>query len=225
MKHTVLKSLAVASVLAMGIAACGSSGSSTSGGSTNKAATGKTLVIESTPLSPMTDTFNPYSQTSTGYIANAISLYNEPLYIFNTLNPAQAPIPFLASGQPTWSNGGMTLTIPIRSGVKWNDGKPFSASDVAYTFNLVKTTTSLYTAGAPPVKIASLSFCFTRSPIANAADESGTSVTTSTMHSLWRSLFTIPDSRSSASPPPGATRGPERCGCGVCWRPLVARTW
>ena len=110
MKHTVLKSLAVASVLAMGIAACGSSGSSTSGGSTNKAATGKTLVIESTPLSPMTDTFNPYSQTSTGYIANAISLYNEPLYIFNTLNPAQAPIPFLASGQPTWSNGGMTLT-------------------------------------------------------------------------------------------------------------------
>jgi len=157
MKHTVLKSLAVASVLAMGIAACGSSGSSTSGGSTNKAATGKTLVIESTPLSPMTDTFNPYSQTSTGYIANAISLYNEPLYIFNTLNPAQAPIPFLASGQPTWSNGGMTLTIPIRSGVKWNDGKPFSASDVAYTFNLVKTTTSLYTAGAPPVVSATAS--------------------------------------------------------------------
>jgi peptide/nickel transport system substrate-binding protein len=155
MRHAVLKSLAVASVLAMGIAACGSSGSSSNSGT--KAATGKTLVIESTPLSPMTDTFNPYSQTSTGYIANAISLYNEPLYIYNTLNPTEAPIPFLASGQPTWSNGGTTLTIPIRAGVKWNDGKAFSASDVAYTFNLLKANPSLYSAGAPVVNSATAS--------------------------------------------------------------------
>ena len=38
----------------------------------------------------------------------------------------------------SWSNGGKTLTITTRSGVKWNDGKPFSASDVAFTFNLIK---------------------------------------------------------------------------------------
>src|SRR3984885_16031998 len=35
-------------------------------------------------------------------------------------------------------------------------------------------------AEAPPVKIAALSFAFAKSPIANAADDSGTSVTTST---------------------------------------------
>jgi len=158
MKHVALKSLAAASVLAMGIAACGSSGGgNASGTSSAKAATGKTLVVESTPLSPMTDTFNPFSQTSTGFVTNAVSLYNEPLYIFNTLNPTQAPNPFLASGQPTWSNGGKTLTIPVRAGVKWNDGKPFTASDVAYTFNLLKANPSLYSSGAPAVTSASAS--------------------------------------------------------------------
>ncbi len=42
-----------------------------------------------------------------------------------------------------WSNGGKTLTITTRSGVKWSDGKPFSASDVAFTFNLIKTNSAL----------------------------------------------------------------------------------
>ena len=32
-----------------------------------------------------------------------------------------------------WSNGGKTLTITTRSGVKWSDGKPFTAADVAFT--------------------------------------------------------------------------------------------
>jgi ABC-type transport system substrate-binding protein len=151
MRHPVLKSLVAMSALVIGVAACGGSSSS---GSKSSAATGKTLVVESTPLSPMTDTFNPFSQTSTGFVTNAVSLYNEPLYIWNNMKPLQAPYPMLASGQPTWSNGGKTLTIPIRSGVKWNDGKPFTASDVAFTFNLLKQNPSLYTSGAPTVTSA-----------------------------------------------------------------------
>jgi peptide/nickel transport system substrate-binding protein len=154
MKHTVLKSLAAASVLVMGIAACGSSGGGSSASSSSPAATGKTLVIESTPLSPMTDTFNPFSLTATGYLTNAVALYNEPLFIFNTLNSAQPPIPMLATGS-TWSNGGKTLNLTIRSGVKWNDGKAFSASDVAFTFNMLKSNPKLNTGGAPVVTSAS----------------------------------------------------------------------
>ena len=61
----------------------------------------------------------------------------------------------LASGQPTFSNGGKTLTIPVRSGVKWNDGKPFTASDVAFTFNLIKAHPALFTPGSPIVTSAS----------------------------------------------------------------------
>src|SRR5262245_10752302 len=153
MRQTILKSLVVATALALGAAACSSSSSSTP----PKAATGKPLVIESTPLSPMTDNFNPLSSTSTGFLTNAVALYNEPLYIWNYLRPTQPGIPILASGQPTFSNGGKTLTVPIRSGVKWNDGKAFSASDVAFTFNMVKAHPALFTTGAPIVTSASAS--------------------------------------------------------------------
>jgi peptide/nickel transport system substrate-binding protein len=150
MKHKVLASLAAMSIAALGIAACGSSG----GGGGGAPAKGKTLVIESTPLSPMTDTFNPFSLTSTGFLTNAVALYNEPLFIFNTLNSAQPPIPVLATGY-AWSDGGKTLTLTIRKGVRWNDGKPMSASDVAFTFSMIKKNPKLYTAGAPVVSSAS----------------------------------------------------------------------
>src|SRR6516164_1105095 len=106
MRQTILKSVVVASALAMGIVACGSSSSSTP----PKAATGQPLVIESTLLAPMTDNFNPLSSTSTGFITNSVALYNEPLYIWNYLQPTKPGIPVLASGQPTWSNAGKTLT-------------------------------------------------------------------------------------------------------------------
>src|ERR1041385_2615758 len=126
MSKKFMRVLALAAVASLGLAACGSSGSG--GGKTNSGgATGKPLVIESPPLSPMPDTFTPSSTTSTAYIVNAVGLINEPMFIYNLMNPTQAPTPMLASGQPPWSNGGKTLTVPIKSGVKWNDGKPFTA--------------------------------------------------------------------------------------------------
>ena len=152
MRQTILKSVVVASAIGIAVAACSSSTSSSPPSS--KAATGQPLVIESTPLSPMTDNFNPLSSTSTGFITNSVALYNEPLYIWNYLRPTEPGIPVLASGQPTWSNSGKSLTIPIRSGVKWNDGKAFSASDVAFTFNMIKAHPALYTSGAPVVTSA-----------------------------------------------------------------------
>jgi peptide/nickel transport system substrate-binding protein len=155
MRQTILKSLVAVGVLSLGVAACGSGSSSSS--SPPKTATGQPLVIESTPLAPMTDNFNPLSSTSTGFITNSVALYNEPLYIWNYLQPTKPGIPVLASGQPTWSNAGKTLTIPIRSGVKWNDGKPFTASDVAFTFNMIKAHPALYTSGAPIVSSATAS--------------------------------------------------------------------
>lgn len=177
MRQTILKSLVAVGVLSLGVAACGGSSSSTSSGSPPKTATGQTLVIESTPLSPMTDNFNPLSSTSTGFITNSVALYNEPLYIWNYLQPTKPGIPVLASGQPTWSNSGKTLTIPIRSGVKWNDGKPFTASDVAFTFNMIKAHPALYTSGAPIVT--------------SATAPSATSVTLNFAQPQYANLFLI----------------------------------
>jgi peptide/nickel transport system substrate-binding protein len=145
MKHRLVSGVAAVAVLTLGIAACGSSGSS---GSKGSAATGKPLVIESTALSPMTDTFNPFQSTSTGFETHAVDLYQQPLFVYNTLNPSEAPVPELGV-KYAWSNGGDTLTITTRSGVKWSDGKPFSAADVAFTFNLIKKFPALNIPATP----------------------------------------------------------------------------
>src|ERR1700689_3751858 len=101
MRHAVIKTLAVGAILSLAAAACSSSGS-TSGTSSSAAAAGKPLVIDDTPLSQMTDTFNPYSASSTGHVVTADALYNEPLFIWNILNPGEAPFPVLATGY-SWS--------------------------------------------------------------------------------------------------------------------------
>src|SRR5258708_39279342 len=155
MHHALIKSLAVGAILSMAVAACSSSGSSSSKSTnTSPSGTGKPLVVDDTPLSPMTDTFNPYSATSTGGPGGvtAEGLYNEPLFIWNNLNPSQAPFDILGTGY-TWSNGGKTLTITTRPGVKWNDGKPFSASDAAVTFNMISTQNGRDT-NATPVPVS-----------------------------------------------------------------------
>ncbi len=133
MNHKLAGSIAAAAVLGMGLAACSSSPSSPAASSSSQ---GKPLVIETTALSPMVDNFNPFDSTGTGYMVHATDLYNLPLYVFDTLRPTEAAIPELGTNYQ-WSNGGRTLTLTIRSGVKWSDGKSVSASDVAYTFNLL----------------------------------------------------------------------------------------
>src|SRR6202035_2040600 len=38
----------------------------------------------------------------------------------------------------SWSEDGTELTLPLREGVKWHDGKPFTAKDVRCTWELLK---------------------------------------------------------------------------------------
>ncbi len=143
MNHRLAGSIAAAAVLALGIAACSTSTTSSPGSSPSSSGMGKApLTIVTTPISPMVQNFNPFVPTSTGYVTHAVNLYDEPLMVFNTQEPTQPPVPELATSY-AWSNGGKTLTITTRSGVKWSDGKPFSASDVAFTFNLIKNNTTL----------------------------------------------------------------------------------
>jgi peptide/nickel transport system substrate-binding protein len=77
--------------------------------------------------------FNPFSgnvqQLSFG------TVYEELTFV-NGLQSGKTT-PWLASSY-SWANHNKKLTFTIRSGVKWSDGKPFSADDVLFTFKLLK---------------------------------------------------------------------------------------
>jgi peptide/nickel transport system substrate-binding protein len=147
--------LGAAAVLA--VTACTSSSSTTSPGSSTTSASASSgmgtqpLVVETAEVSPLTDNFNPLSATaSTGWNLHATDLIYEPLFLFNLMQPSQAPVPMLATHYQ-WSADGKTLTLTTRSGVKWSDGKPFSAADVAFTFNLIKQYAATANINGTPV--------------------------------------------------------------------------
>jgi peptide/nickel transport system substrate-binding protein len=117
--------------LALTASACGGSKSSNSGGST-------AVTISNEQGTTWTCGFNPFNSD-----VNFLS--------FGTVYEELTFVNGLQSGKTTnwlaksfaWSNGNKTLTVSIRPGVKWSDGKPFSASDVLYTFNLLKKNPGL----------------------------------------------------------------------------------
>lgn len=81
--------------------------------------------------------FNPFSGDFRFPTVNGIY---EPLMIYNTVKGELQP--WLAS-KYEWSADNKTLTITLRNDVKWSDGQAFTAKDVAFTFNLFKTTDGL----------------------------------------------------------------------------------
>jgi len=137
-----LIAIAAAVLLAAALAACSSSSSSSAPSSTSSATTtGKTLVMESSPETSITQAFNPFATTQAAYGMGADGLIYEPLIEFNLAAPP-AYYPWLATSY-AWSNGGKTITFTIRQGVKWNNGTPMTPADVAYTFNLVKSNAAI----------------------------------------------------------------------------------
>jgi peptide/nickel transport system substrate-binding protein len=158
MNRRSVRTLAAASILALSasvLAACSSSGSSSSTApksSSGAAATGQPLVIVDNVGQVFNRTFNPYLQSSLGVAMNMQDLVYEPLLMFNMMQPTQKPIPWLATGY-SWSNGGKTLTLTTRSGVKFSDGKPFSAADVAFTFNLLTKNPALASPAPSPTPL------------------------------------------------------------------------
>ena len=64
------------------------------------------------------------------------NLADEPLWTvdFATGEIINGP----ASGDPTYNQDFTTLTVPLREGVNWSDGEPFTAADVVYTIETIK---------------------------------------------------------------------------------------
>jgi peptide/nickel transport system substrate-binding protein len=77
--------------------------------------------------------FNPFNSNNTQVSVGNIY---EPLVFMNILQNGKET-PMLATGY-TWSADKKTLTFTMRDGVKWSDGQPVTADDVAFTFSLMK---------------------------------------------------------------------------------------
>ncbi len=149
MQHRILKGLVIAGALALAITACSSSPKSPA----TSVAQGKPLVVVDNTGETFTRSFNPYVNTSLGNSNNSTALVYEPLLMFNTINPTATPQPWLATHY-AWSDGGKTLTFTIRKGVKFSDGTPMTAADVAFSFNLLIKNPALTLNAPPPVPVS-----------------------------------------------------------------------
>lgn len=82
--------------------------------------------------------FNPFN---TSQQLESLGTVYEPLVYQDILNN-QAETPMLASSY-TWNAAKTAITFTARSGVQWSDGQPFTAQDIAFTFNLLKQDPAL----------------------------------------------------------------------------------
>jgi peptide/nickel transport system substrate-binding protein len=94
--------------------------------------------------------FNPYSASRN---LGTQGLVYEPLILRSP--SSQKGVPWLATDQQ-WAQDGKSVVFTIRDGVKWSDGKPFTAADVAFSFNLLTKYPEL-NIGALPVQSATAS--------------------------------------------------------------------
>ena len=86
------------------------------------------------------------SPASMSPLEESTQAVNRPMSgVFNNLvmfdqhvpqNSLRSIVPDLATGW-AWNEEGTELTFPLRQGVKWHDGAPFTAADVKCTFDLL----------------------------------------------------------------------------------------
>jgi peptide/nickel transport system substrate-binding protein len=90
--------------------------------------------------------YTPDSPASMSILEEATVFAQGPMMgVFNNLvvfdqhvkqNSLASIVPDLATGW-SWNEDGTELTFPLRQGVKWHDGKPFTAADVKCTWDLL----------------------------------------------------------------------------------------
>jgi peptide/nickel transport system substrate-binding protein len=126
--------------LAGALAACGSS--SPSGGAASSGGKGSTLTISNENGALWTCDFSPFNGSDT---LLSVGFVYETLAYVNPLQSGKAT-PMLATSW-SWGPGDKSLTFNIRPDVKFSNGTPFSAKDVAYTFSLLKKYPALDLSG------------------------------------------------------------------------------
>ena len=89
------------------------------------------LTVSAEQQATWVRTFNPFL-ADRRYPARE-GMY-EPLMVYNTVKGEL--VPWLAT-ESKFSSDNKKLTFTVRDGVKWSDGQPFTAKDVAFASNLL----------------------------------------------------------------------------------------
>ncbi len=131
MKATRFCALALAGAVVVGSPAVSISPSVAS------AAAPSTLTISAADGETWPCSFNPFNPNTYFF---SLGTTNEELYYVDSLTGHMTP--WLATSYK-WSDNAKQLTWTIRQGVKWSNGQPLTAADVAFTFNLIKKNPSL----------------------------------------------------------------------------------
>jgi len=135
--------LILLSVVGLAAAAC------TGGGSDTKSQTGQGQVTGAAPATgsyPRNETlyvggtqwgppsnWNPLRNWD--YATGTEGLVYEPLFLYDALKDEYKP--WLAASEGAWTSKDV-YELKLRQGVTWSDGKPFTAADVKFTFELGK---------------------------------------------------------------------------------------
>ncbi|EYB68612.1 ABC transporter periplasmic protein [Deinococcus phoenicis] len=108
---------------------------------------------------------NPFAPNDQHLLPTNSAIY-ESLFYIQGLNGKVTPV---LGTKSAWSKDNKTLTVTTRSGVQWSDGQPFTAKDVAFTFNYLQKypaldTTGLWKSGLTSVKTSgnTVTFSFNR---------------------------------------------------------------
>src|SRR6266568_1335655 len=120
-------------VIAASLLAAACSSSPTPSGPASPSGPSGVLSLSNEAGSTWTCGFSPFNG-SVSFLS--VGPVYEPLVFVNTLQSGKTT-PWLASSYK-WSNGNKTVTFTIRKNVKFSDGSPMGASDVVFTFNMLK---------------------------------------------------------------------------------------
>jgi peptide/nickel transport system substrate-binding protein len=136
--------IAGAAVVALGALAL--TGCSSGGSSSGSAGSGSLTIAKPDGSAVLASQINnPFISTGSGMSLGYDRMIYEPLAMVNPVGKNETT-PWLAS-KVVWNSDYTQLTVTPRSGVKWSDGKPFTADDIVFTFNLIKNTPALDLAG------------------------------------------------------------------------------
>lgn len=125
---------------ASGLAACGGGGNGATSEGGRSGRPGETLFIAGFQWGPP-NTFNPFApQPAWPSGQDSMQLLYETLLRFNMLNGDLEP--GLATELQTPDEN--TMVLPLQEDAKWQDGKPITADDVVYTFELAQRNPEVF---------------------------------------------------------------------------------